>query len=303
MSGSATAALRRRRAWRTLAVVLPSIVFVVGLVVVAILAPWIAPYDPDQQTLLARLRPPGSEMMGKTYLLGTDQLGRDLLSRMIYGARVSLLVATLSVLVSLTIGTTLGTLAGYVGGWVDTVAMRLVDVVLSIPALLLAIITVAVLGPGLANVVAVLGFTRWPRYARVAYGQTLAIKQRPFIEAQRALGAGTGRILVRHVVPNVMGPLLVVATLEFGLMILFEASLSFLGLGVRPPTASWGSILAVGREYVATAWWIATLPGIALFVTVLAVNVLGDALPARLDPRSSTRGGTRASTARGGSRT
>lgn len=284
---SAAAPARRRPKWlRDLLVFWPSFTFVAFVVILAVFAPWIAPYDPDAQSLLARLRPPGSEAMGSYYLLGTDQLGRDLASRIIYGARVSLLVASLSVAVSLTVGTAIGTLAGYLGGWVDTLLMRLVDIVLSIPALLLAIITVAVLGPGLENLVLVLGFTRWPRYARVAYGQTLAVKARPFVEAEQALGARTPRILIRHVVPNILGPLLVVATLEFGLMVLFEASLSFLGLGVQPPTASWGSLLSVGREYVSTAWWIATLPGILLFLLVLSVNVLGDALPERLDPRS-----------------
>jgi peptide/nickel transport system permease protein len=286
--GTAPQAGRRPRskAVRELLLLWPSLA-VIGLVVLmAILAPQVAPYPPNEQNLLARLRPPGTEVLGNTYLLGTDQLGRDLLSRIIYGARVSLLVAVLSVMVSLTIGSVVGMVAGYLGGWVDGVLMRLVDIVLSIPALLLAIITVAVLGPGLQNLVLILGFTRWPRYARVAYGQTLSVKALPFVEAELALGAKTARILFRHIAPNILGPLLVVATLEFGLMVLFEAGLSFLGLGVQPPTPSWGSILSVGREYVATAWWIATFPGLSLFLMVLGVNIIGDYLPDRLDPRS-----------------
>ena len=277
---------QRSRLLKQLLLLWPAFAVVALLALIAIFAPLVAPYPPNTQNLLARLQPPGAEVAGKTYLLGTDQLGRDLLSRIVYGARVSLLVASLSVFVSLTLGTTLGMLAGYLGGWVDTLVMRLVDIILSIPALLLAIITVAVLGPGLQNLVVVLGLARWPRYARVAYGQTLSVKSRPYIEAEQALGARTLRILFRHVTPNILGPMLVVATLEFGLMILFEAGLSFLGLGVQPPTPSWGSILSVGREYVASAWWIATFPGLCLFLLVLAVNIIGDYLPDRLDPRS-----------------
>lgn len=274
------------RLLRQLLLLWPSFAVVGLMILVAIFAPLVAPHLPNEQNLLARLQPPGATVAGKTYLLGTDQLGRDLLSRIIYGARVSLLVASLSVLVSMIVGSTLGMVAGYFGGWMDTLLMRMVDIFLSIPALLLAIITVAVLGPGLQNLVLILGFTRWPRFARVAYGQTLSVKGRPFIEAEQALGAETPRILFRHIAPNILGPILVVATLEFGLMILFEAGLSFLGLGVQPPTPSWGSILSVGRDYVATAWWIATLPGLCLFLLVLAINVIGDYLPDRLDPRS-----------------
>lgn len=285
-ASEARAGRRGSRLARQLLLLWPSFAVIGFVLLMAVLAPLVAPHPPNEQSLLARLQPPGAEAMGKKYLLGTDQLGRDLLSRIIYGARVSLLVASLSVLVSMTVGATLGMVAGYLGGWVDTLLMRLVDIVLSIPALLLAIITVAVLGPGLQNLVLILGFTRWPRYARVAYGQTLSVKNLPFVEAEQALGAGALRILFRHVAPNILGPILVVATLEFGLMVLFEAGLSFLGLGVQPPTPSWGSILSVGRDYVATAWWIATFPGVSLFLLVLAVNVIGDYLPDRLDPRS-----------------
>ncbi len=257
--------------------------------VIAVFAPLVAPFDPDVQNLLARLKPPGSEISGKLYLLGTDQLGRDLLSRIIYGARISLFVALLSVVVSTLVGTWLGLIAGYYRGTVEVVIMRIVDIVLSIPPLLLAIITVAVLGPGLKNLILVLGFTRWPRYARVAYGQTLSVANMPYVKASRFIGIKTGRILRRHIAPNIIAPLIVVATLEFGLMILFEAGLSFLGLGVQAPTSSWGSILSTGRNYMAIAWWIATLPGICLFLLVLSVNMIGDYLRDHFDPRSLRR--------------
>ncbi len=253
------------------------------LVIFAVLAPLIAPYDPDKQNLLGRLKPPGVEARGVYYLLGSDELGRDILSRLIYGARVSLSVAVLSVLLSGVVGVTLGMLAGYVRGGLEIILMRLVDVFLSVPAILLAIITVAVLGPGFINVILVLALTRWPRYARVAYGQTLVIANRPYVRLAKAMGASNLRVLALHIFPNILAPLMVVATLEFGLMILFEAGLSFLGLGVQPPTASWGSMLSVGRNYIATAWWIATFPGLALFLLVLSVNLIGDRVSDRMN--------------------
>lgn len=260
---------------------------IVAFVLVAILAPYIAPYNPNQQNLLARLRAPGFVSRGVTYALGSDELGRDLLSRLIHGARISLLVAFASVLISGTVGVTLGMLAGYLRGTVETVVMRIVDVFLSIPAILLAIITVAVLGPGLVNVILVLALTRWPRYARVAYGQTLAVANMPYVRLATFMGASPSRILLRHILPNIIGAVTVVATLEFGLMVLFEAGLSFLGLGVQPPTASWGAMLSTGRSYLANAWWIATFPGLCLFLLVLAVNLLGDDLRDRFDTRLS----------------
>jgi peptide/nickel transport system permease protein len=253
----------------------------------AVAAPFLAPLDPARQSLLARLRPPGTAVGPVIYWLGTDELGRDLLSRTIYGARASLAVALLSVSASGVVGIALGVLAGYLRGWTEVVIMRAVDIMLSIPAILLAIITVAVLGPSFINLIVVLGFTRWPRYTRVAYAQTLSVSGRPFITAARLAGARTPRILLRHVLPNIVAPLIVVATLEFGLMMLFEAGLSFVGLGIQPPTPSWGSIMSVGRNYVATAWWIATFPGIGLFLLVLAVNLFGDYLRDRFDPRAS----------------
>jgi peptide/nickel transport system permease protein len=212
-------------------------------------------------------------------------MGRDLLTRIIYGARISLFVAALSVAVSISIGTWMGMIAGYYRGAVEVLIMRSVDIVLSIPPILLAIITVAVLGPSLKNLILVLGFTRWPRYARVAYGQTLSTTSMPYVKASKFIGVSDFRLLWRHITPNIIAPLIVVATLEFGLMIIWEAGLSFLGLGVQPPTPSWGSILSTGRNYIGIAWWIATLPGICLFLLVISVNMIGDFIRDRFDPR------------------
>ncbi len=256
------------------------------LVIVAVLAPWIAPIDPNKQNLIGRLKPPGYEARGFTFLLGSDELGRDLLSRLIHGARISLSVAFLSVLLSGTVGTALGMMAGYMRGWVEVLVMRITDIFLSIPAILLAIITVAVLGPGFINVILVLALTRWPRYARVAYGQTLSVANMPYVRLSRAMGASTARVLALHILPNIIAAISVVATLEFGLMVLFEAGLSFLGMGVQPPTASWGAMLSVGRNYVGSAWWIATFPGVCLFLLVLSVNLIGDRLAETLNPKS-----------------
>ncbi|OBZ93376.1 peptide ABC transporter permease [Pararhizobium polonicum] len=257
-----------------------------GLVLMAVFAPLVTPLDPNAQNLLARLKAPGFQSRGIVYYLGSDELGRDVLSRTIYGAQVSLLVAFASVILSGIFGSVLGMIAAFYRGWVETIIMRLVDIVLSVPAILLAIITVAVLGPSLSNVVIVLAFTRWPRYARVAYGQTLSVANMPYVRLSRFMGAGWFRLLWRHILPNIAGGLIVVATLEFGLMVLFEAGLSFLGLGVQPPTSSWGAMLSTGRNYVGTAWWIATFPGLALFLLVLSINLIGDHLRDRLDPRA-----------------
>lgn len=255
-----------------------------ALCLAALAAPWIAPYDPNAQNLLGRLKPPGTELGGRIHYLGTDELGRDLLSRMIHGARISIAVALSSVLLSGAVGTLLGMVAALRRGWIESVIMRLADIVLCIPAILLAIVTVAVLGPGLGNVILVLALTRWPRYARVAYGQSLGVANMPYVKFAQHLGCGPWRLLWVHVLPNIMGPLIVVATLEFGLMVLFESGLSFLGLGVQPPTASWGAMLSTGRNYLVNAWWIATLPGLCLFSLILSINVIGDRLRDRLDP-------------------
>jgi peptide/nickel transport system permease protein len=286
MVSSSAAVVRPLKARRLPWTVVPFLAILAGLVLMAIFAPLVSPVDPNAQNLLARLKAPGFSSRGIVYYLGTDELGRDVLSRIIYGARVSLLVAFASVALSGVFGSTLGMVAAFYRGWVETVLMRLVDIVLSVPAILLAIITVAVLGPSLTNVVIVLALTRWPRYARVAYGQTLSVANMPYVRLSRFMGAGWFRLLSRHILPNIAGGLIVVATLEFGLMVLFEAGLSFLGLGVQPPTSSWGAMLSTGRNYVGTAWWIATFPGVALFLLVLAINLIGDHMRDRLDPRS-----------------
>jgi peptide/nickel transport system permease protein len=270
----------------------PVVIVIVGLILAAILAaavlaPWIAPADPTRQVLSMRLKPPGTVApSGQIYLLGTDDLGRDLLSRLLFGAQASLAVAILSVLVSTLVGVTLGMTAAWFRGFVEVIVMRLVDIILSIPAVLLAVLTVAVLGPGFFKLILVLGLTRWPRYTRVAFGQTLQVATLPYVKAAELAGAGTARILFRHILPNIAGPLLIVATAEFGLMILFEAGLSFLGLGIQPPAPSWGSIMNIGRQYVERAWWIVAFPGGCLFLLVLCVNVLGDWLRDRLDPQA-----------------
>lgn len=278
--------IRQRKKKRKIIKALPFAAILLLLLLTAIFAPLLAPHDPNTQNLLARLKAPGAIIRNNLYLMGSDELGRDLFSRLIYGAQVSMLVAVSSVLLSGTVGTALGMIAGYVRGPTETIIMRLTDVFLSIPAILLAIIIVAIVGPGLFNLVFVLALTRWPRYARVAYGQTLAVSNMPYVRLSRFMGAGTPHILWKHILPNILGALVVVATLEFGLMVLFEAGLSFLGLGVQPPTASWGAMLSMGRNYLSTAWWIAVFPGICLFLLVLSANMLGDQLRDHFDPKS-----------------
>jgi len=279
---TAPAASRRRRRSVSGSV---GLLVLAAAVVTAVAAPWLAPQQPLAQDLASRLLPPGARGAQGVYWLGTDGLGRDSLSRLIYGARASLAVAGTAVAVSGTAGVFVGLTGGYYGAWVGAVLMRFVDIVLSVPFLLLAIAVVAALGPSLAHTILVLGFTRWPRYARVAHAQTLAARSRDFVQAARALGGTDGRLMLLHVLPEVLPSVVVVATLEIGLMIVFEAALSFLGLGVQPPTPSWGSMLAGGRDYIASAWWLATFPGLAIMVTVLGANLVGDAVRDRLDPR------------------
>jgi peptide/nickel transport system permease protein len=257
---------------------------VVIYVIVALAAPLVAPHDPNQTNLATRLLPPFSSAGGGRYLLGTDDLGRDVLSRVIYGARVSLAVAAVAVILSGTGGVALGLIAGWRRGWLGVLIMRIADIALSVPFLLIAILVVAVLGPSLVNVVICLAMVRWPRYTRITYATVLETRERGFVRGVVALGAPGRWIVLRHILPEVAPLAVVVATLELGLMVIFEASLSFLGLGVQPPTASWGTMLAEGQQYVATAWWLATFPGLALFGLVLAVNMLGDAVRDQLDP-------------------
>lgn len=258
-----------------------AIVVLLGFVVIGIFAPWLAPYDPNAQNLAMRLQPPLTE----GHLLGTDGLGRDVLSRLIYGSRVSLMVGFSAVLLAAVLGIAIGLVSGYLGGWVDSVLMRIVDAFLAFPFLLLAIAIVAVLGRGLDNIVIALVITGWVLYARLVRGETLSLREREFVLSARGLGTNPFAIMFKHILPNCMAPILVVATLEIGIVIVTEASLSFLGLGASASEPSWGSMLADGRAYVTRAWWLATLPGLAIFVIVLAVNVLGDALRDALDPR------------------
>ena len=261
--------------------------FLVIFIVMAILSPWISPFDPDRQHLLARLKAPGFEVNGGVFWLGSDELGRDVLSRVIYGARISVSVAFLSVIFSGVAGTALGMLAGHHRGWFEQILMRLVDVFLSIPAILLAILLVAILGPGIVNVILVLSLSRWPRYARVAHAQTLSLANREFVVISNAMGATTLHVLRTHIFPNIFNQILVIAALEFGLMVLFEAGLSFLGLGIQPPQSSWGLLINYGVETMEEYPWLLIFPGITLSLTLFALNFLGDGLRDALDPRAS----------------
>jgi peptide/nickel transport system permease protein len=258
--------------------------------IMALGAPWITPHDPVRQDLQLRLRPPAWHAEGDwTYPLGTDHLGRDILSRIIYGARISLLVGFVSVLAAAAIGTVLGLIAGYRGGWIDDLISRVIDVQLAIPYFLLAVALVMALGSSLRNVIFVLVLYGWTVYARLVRGQTFSVREREYVQAARTVGVGVPRIMARHILPNVVSPMIVMATLEIANMIIFEAGLSFLGLGVQPPTPSWGGMLADGRDYIpAGIWWPATFPGLAISLTVLALNLCGDWLRDWLDPRMRT---------------
>jgi peptide/nickel transport system permease protein len=260
----------------------------VGVIVVAAaLAEPLSPYGPNEQDITQRLQAPGL-----THLLGTDEVGRDILSRLIFGARISLLVGVIAVGVSCPVGVLVGLVAGYAGRRTDDVLMRITDIQLAVPTILLAIAVVAVLGPGLWNVILTLSATGWTLYARLTRGEALTIKSRDFVQAARATGAGDVRIMVRHVLPNVVSPVIVVAVFAVANMIILEATLSFLGLGVEPRVVTWGRMLNGGRLYLSTAWWLTAFPGLAIFVTVLAVNLLGDHLRDWLDPRlRNTLGG------------
>jgi peptide/nickel transport system permease protein len=266
------------------AVVGAGILFLV--VVAAVGAPLLAPADPNTQVLTDRLLEPLSVgSSGVYHLLGTDQLGRDLWSRIVYGARVSLLVGLAAVALAGTIGVALGLLAGYHGGHADDVIMRLADMQLALPFILIATFVAAILGPGLQNTVLVLGANSWVAYARVVRVGALSIREREFVQAAKALGAGSGRILCWHVLPNVVSPVLVIATFAVAQMILGEAALTFLGLGTPPSIPSWGGMLTEARNYMTIAWWTAAFPGLAITVTVIGINLFGDWLRDYLDPR------------------
>lgn len=254
----------------------------------------LAPADPGDQTIAARLRPPGATVAGMRYLLGSDHLGRDVLSRIVFGGRISLVMGLTAVAVSAGVGATAGMLAGYLGGWAERAIMRLVDVQMAFPFILLAIVVVGVLGPSPAKVVLVIGIGGWVHFARVVRSEVLTLRERAFIESARATGAGDGRIMVRHVLPNVLPTIIVLATTALAYAIVAESSLSFLGVGIPASIPSWGGMLADGRQYVDTAWWLATFPGLCILGTALLVNVLGDLIR---DARAGTTGTARAGAA------
>jgi len=273
------------RARRTRGLAAGGAVFVLLLIVVALAAPLIAPADPIRQSLRGRLSAPTlSGADGKAHLLGTDHLGRDVFSRVVYGARVSLLVGFAAVIVGGLVGASLGLLAGFRGGWADIVIMTLADAQLAFPFILLAIGIIAVLGPSFTTLIVVIGLSGWVTYARVLRSQVLVLRSREFVDAIHALGGSVARVIARHVLPNVLSSLVVIATLELARAIVLEATLSFLGLGVQPPTPSWGGMVHEGREYLDSAWWISTAPGIVLMLTSIVVSRTGDWLRDLLDP-------------------
>jgi peptide/nickel transport system permease protein len=254
----------------------------------ALFAPLLAPRAPDEVSLLDRMKPPDLLTGRVEYPLGTDSLGRDVRSRVVYGTRVSLGVAAAAVLVAGGIGVSLGLLAGYRGGWIDQVLGRVMDIQLAFPNIILAIAAIAFLRPSVVNVIIVLGVAGWVTYARVVRAESLALRARDFVEAARAVGASDGRIIFQHILPNIVSPVLVIGTFSMASAIIAEASLSFLGLGVPPQVPSWGSMLAEAREHLQDAWWLATLPGVAIVTLVLSINILGDWLRDWLDPRIQT---------------
>ena len=259
---------------------------VVTVLLAAAFAPWLTPFDPLEQDINQRLKEPGWQTAeGRVHVLGTDHLGRDILARVIFGSRIALVVGLSAVLISGVLGMAIGLVSGYFGGKVDDFFMRLADIQLAFPFILLAIAVIGVLGPSLRNIIIVIGVSSWVVYARVVRGEVLSIREREFVQAAIALGSRDGRVLVRHVLPNAFTPWLVVATLDMARVIVIESALSFLGLGVQPPTPTWGGMLADGRAYLSTAWWQATFPGVSIMLTVLGINLLGDWLRDVLDPR------------------
>lgn len=261
------------------------IVFLV--IIVALAATLISPYDPTKQDIIHKMMPPawGGPKGSWSHIFGTDQLGRDILSRLIYGSRVTLLVAFSGTILAGAIGVALGAISGYYSGWLDALIMRLVDVQLSFPFILLALFISAVLGPGLQNIILIAALSGWVRYARLVRGEILSVKEMEYIEAVRSLGGSNIRIIIHHILPNVISPVIVIATLEMAKIILMEASLSYLGLGVPIEIPTWGRMLADSRTYITTSPWSAILPGLAITITVLGVNLLGDWLRDYLDPK------------------
>lgn len=279
-----------RRAWRSLLRArwpLLALVIVGIMVFLALFGPQIAPRDPTKQALLQRQKPPGFvDRQGVTYVLGTDALGRDVFSRLIYGARISLAVGVAAVGIGGTLGILLGLIAGYFGGTIDDIIMRIADIQLAFPFILLAIMVLVVLGQGIGNLILVLGIGQWVTYARIARAQTIAQRSREYVEAARSVGASAARIMFRSIFPNIVAPLIVLASFNVASVILAEASLSFLGLGVPPTIPTWGGMLSESRDgLLGGFWWLAVFPGVCIMLTVLALNLLGDWLRDFLDPR------------------
>lgn len=261
-------------------------VVIILYILMAIFAPTLAPYGPRDLELAARLKPPvGLPGANPAHLLGTDQLGQDILSRIIYGARVSIVVGLLSVSIAVVIGTALGSIAGYFRGWIDQILSRFADLLMAFPYLLFTIFAMAVLGPGFNNLIIALTFKAWVEFFRLIRGEMLAEKTREYVEAARSLGRSHGAIILAEIMPNIIHSLVVLATLRMGYMIIMEASLSFLGLGVPPDIPAWGSMVAAGREKILNAWWVSTLPGLVIVGLVLSINLLGEGLRDILDPR------------------
>jgi peptide/nickel transport system permease protein len=259
---------------------------IIVFVLVALLAPWLSPADPQEQSLRNRFRPPVWEEAGSwQHPLGTDRLGRDLLARVIWGARVSLAAGVVTVLLASAVGAGVGLVAGYYGGRVDVALMRVTDATMSFPVILLALILAVTVGPSFVNVVVAIAVVLWARYARVIRGQVLTLMGLDFIAQARIAGAGAWRIITRHLLPNTLNTLIVLVTLQIGYVIIVEASLSFLGAGIPPPTPAWGSMIAEGRDFVTSAWWVSCFPGLAILLVVLAFNLLGDWLRDTLDPK------------------
>jgi peptide/nickel transport system permease protein len=275
--------MRRREFWNRFKrnrMAMTGLALVLALFVVSICAPWLSPYDPNQIDLKQVLMPPSP-----AHLLGTDTLGRDVLSRIIYGSRVSLKVGFVAVGLATLIGLIVGALAGYYGGWVDQVLMRLVDLMLCFPAFFLILAVIAVLQPSIYVIMAVIGLTSWMGVARLVRAEFLTLREREFVTAARALGASDIRLILRHMLPNALAPVMVSATLGVAGAILTESALSFLGLGVQPPTPSWGNILTAGKDNIEIAWWLSVFPGLAILVTVMSYNLLGEGIREAIDPR------------------
>lgn len=261
------------------------VTFLLIIVLTAVLAPWVAPHDPAAQSITDRLAPPAWSDGGSwDHVLGTDNLGRDVLSRLIHGSRVSLLVGVIVVAAAGGFGTLLGVIAGYKGGRVNSLIMRIVDTQMAFPGLLLALIILATVGPSMTTVIIVLSLNNWMIYARMTQGVVLSVKETPYVEAAEIVGCRSKRVIARHILPNLAAPLLTLAVLEFAAMILSEAALSFLGVGIQPPQTSWGLDVAIGKDYVYSAWWLVTFPGLAIAFTVLAVNLVASWLRVTVDP-------------------